>query len=146
MNEKSNMHIVARHTKMCMSFFFHSYLNETKKSTVNSYDLIPNHFQAKLKGKQLWNKANFNCSGSARINLPTVKVEWLLIIELRAAISEMSKYRLFKPFSFVFYHCCFYAFVIFDSTLHCLQWRNARFCNMLFDIIHVAENRTSRCL
>ena len=42
---------VALHTKMCMSVF-HSYLKETKKSTVNSYNLILYHFHTKSKGKQ----------------------------------------------------------------------------------------------
>ena len=32
--------------------FFHSYLKEMKKSTVNSYNLISYHFHKKSKGKQ----------------------------------------------------------------------------------------------
>ena len=44
----------------CARRFFHLYLNETKKkSTVNSYNLISNHFHAKLKGKQFRNEAKF---------------------------------------------------------------------------------------
>ena len=44
----------------CARRFFHSYLIETKKkSTVNSYNLISNHFHAKLMGKQLRNEAKF---------------------------------------------------------------------------------------
>ena len=62
-------------------------------------------------------KRNLNWSESARINLPTVMAEWLFNSELPSLEeSEMSKYRLFKLFSFVFYHCRFYAFFIFDSN------------------------------
>ena len=62
-------------------------------------------------------KWNLNSSESARINLPTVMVEWLFNSELHSLKgSEMSKYRFFKLFSFVFHHCRFYAFFIFDSN------------------------------
>ena len=37
----------------CSCQVFYSYLNEMKKSTVSSYNLISNHFNEKLKGKQL---------------------------------------------------------------------------------------------
>ena len=48
------------HTKICTSVFFHSYLNETKKkSTVSPYNLISNHFHAKLNEKQLRNEGKF---------------------------------------------------------------------------------------
>ena len=55
MNEKNDMHIVwlATHAKLkCACRFFHSYLNEMKKSTVSSYNLISYHLHAKFMGKQ----------------------------------------------------------------------------------------------
>ena len=81
-------------------------------------------------------KRNLNWSARSRINLPTVMVEWLFNSELPSLKeSELSKYMLFKLFSFVFYHCRFYAFFIFDSnatdaTMFTMTW----FCNMLFDV------------
>ena len=60
-------------------------------------------------------KRHLNWSESARINLPTVKAEWLFNSELPSLKeSDMSKYRLFKLFSFLFWHRRFYAFVIFE--------------------------------
>ena len=57
-------------------------------------------------------KRNLNWSESV-----IVMVEWLFNSKLPSLKeSEMSKYRHFKLFSFVFYHCCFYAFFIFDSN------------------------------
>ena len=62
-------------------------------------------------------KRNLNLSESARINLPAVMAECLFNSKLQSLKdSEMSKYRFFKPFAFVFYHCRFYAFFIFDSN------------------------------
>ena len=43
--------------------------------------------------------------------------EWLFNSELPSLKEyEMSKYMLFKLFSFFFYQCRFYAFFIFDSN------------------------------
>ena len=62
-------------------------------------------------------KRNLNLSEGARINLPPVMAEWLFSSELPSLKeSEMSKYRLFKLFTFVFYHCRIYAFFIFDPN------------------------------
>ena len=62
-------------------------------------------------------KRNLNLSESARTNLPTVMAEWFFNFELPSLKeSEMSKYRFFKLFSFVFYHYRFYTFFIFDSN------------------------------
>ena len=61
-------------------------------------------------------KPNLNWSESSRINLPMVMVEWLFSFELPSLkASELSKYRLFKLFSFLFYYWHFNAFFIFDS-------------------------------
>ena len=50
-------------------------------------------------------KRILNASENERINLPTVMAEWLFTSELSSLKeSEMSKYMLFKLFSFVFYH------------------------------------------
>ena len=47
-------------------------------------------------------KQNSNWSESARINLPMVMAEWLFNYELPSLKeSQMSKYRLFKLFSFL---------------------------------------------
>ena len=71
--------------------------------------------------------------------------EWLLNSELPSLEeSEMSKYRLFKLFSFVFYHCGFYVFFILDVnalTSHCLQWRNINSVMHLLMLSYVTENR-----
>ena len=70
-----------------------------------------------LRGNIFEMKRNLNSPDSARINLPTVMTERLFNSELPSLKeSEMSKYRIFKLFSFVFYRCPFYAFFIFDSN------------------------------
>ena len=66
--------------------FFHSYLNNTKKSTVNSYNLISNHFHIKLKEKQLRNAAKFKFIRKRKNKL--TNGHGGMIIQLRAAIFE----------------------------------------------------------
>ena len=105
---------------MHVSFFIHTWM-KWKKSTVNSYDLISNHFHAKNKGKQLWNNAKFKLIQNHKNKL--TNGHGGIIIQLADSLfnsdqpslekSKMSKYRLLK---FVFYHCCFNAFFIFDSN------------------------------
>ena len=111
----------AHHSKMCMSVFSFKPQRNEKKSTVGSYNLISNHFHAKLNGKQLRNEAKFKLSESARINLASKLTNGHggMIITPSCHVSKeskMSRYRLFKLFSFVYCHCCFYAFFIFDSN------------------------------
>ena len=104
---------------------FLSYLNDTRnKSTVNSYNLISNHFHAKLEGKQSWNKANLIWSESARINLPTVKVERIRNVQIEALQTVLHLFSFIVVF--------FFSYLIQTLlTSRCLQWRKARFCKVL---------------
>ena len=60
--------------------------NEKKKSTVNSYNLISNHFHAKLKGKRLQNEAKFKFIQKRKNKL--TNGHGGMIIKLRAVIFE----------------------------------------------------------
>ena len=87
MNDKTDVHIVWQPAilKCARRFFFHSYLNEMKKkSTVSSYNLISDHFHAKLKGKQLRNEAKFKLIRKRKNKL--TNGHGGKIIQLRAAI------------------------------------------------------------
>ena len=89
MNEKTDVHIVwrvARHTKMCTSVIFIHTSTKRKKSTVNSYNLISNHFYAKLKGNQLRNEAKFKFIRKRKNKL--TNGHGGMIIQLRATIFE----------------------------------------------------------
>ena len=70
--------------RKCARRFFPSYLKETKKSTVNSYNLISYHLRTKSKEKKNSHKIkqNSNWTESARINLSTAMAEWLFSFEL----------------------------------------------------------------
>ena len=81
----------ARHTKMCTLFLFcfcfaHTSMKR-RKSTINSYNLISNHFHAKRNGKQLCNKAKFKLIQMRKNKLTNGQGE--MIIKLRAAIFEI---------------------------------------------------------
>ena len=67
-------------------FFIHT-STKRKKSTVNSYNLISNHFHAKLKGKQLRNEAKFKFIRKRKNKL--TNGHGGMIIQLRAAICEI---------------------------------------------------------
>ena len=88
--------------------------------------------------EKLMNEAKFKLIRKRKNKLTNVMAEWLFNSELPALKeSEISKYRLFKMFSFVFYHCLFMRFSSLIQTLptsRCLQLRNARFSNLLFDV------------
>ena len=92
-------------------------------------------------------KQNLSLPENARINLPTVMAEWLFNSELPSfKESEMSKYRLFKLFSFVFYHCRFYALLIFYSNAIYITndvARDSVICSLT--LRHVTENRYIKC-
>ena len=143
MNEKTDvlkcMAGIARYTKMCTSFF-HLYFNETKQINCQFLKFNFKLFSCMqiLRENSSEIKQNLNWSESARKNLPTCMREWLFNYELPALKkSEISKYSLFKLFWFVFYRCRFVCFSSLIQTLptsHCLQWRNTRFCNVLFDV------------
>ena len=91
MSEKTDVHIVWRAPAMlkCARRFYHSYLNETKKSSVSSYNLISNHFHAKLQGKQLRNEAKFKFIRKLKNKL--TNGHGGMIIQLRAAIFERTR-------------------------------------------------------
>ena len=77
----------SRNTKMFTSVFsFIPQRNEKKKSTVNSNNLISNHFHAKLKGKQLRNEAKFKFIRKRKNKL--TNGHGGMIIQLRVAIFE----------------------------------------------------------
>ena len=105
-------------TKMCTSMFFIHTSMKRNKSFVSSYNLISNHFQAKLKGKQLWNKAKFKLARKRKNKLTNGQGGMIILKFELPSLKEthMSKYRLLKLFSFVFYCCLFYSFFIFDSN------------------------------
>ena len=117
MNEKTDVHIVWRAYETITSLKWNDYLNETNKSTVNYYNLILNHFHAKRKGKQLWNKTKFKLIQKRKNEL--TNAHGGMIIQFWAALkeSEMSKYRLFKLFSFVYIIAIF---MHFSSLIHML--------------------------
>ena len=85
-------------------------------------------------------KQNPDCSKSARINLPTVKAEWW-IIQLRAVIFERIRNVQIQALQTVFISLLLlstvfmhFSYLIQTLPTSRLQWRNARFSNMLFDI------------
>ena len=65
------------------------------KSTVNSYNLISNHFYAKLKGMQNVRENSFEMMQNLNWSKST-RIQGEMIIQLQAAIfeSEMSEYTL----------------------------------------------------
>ena len=69
----------------CARRFLHSYLNETKK--ISSYNLISNHFHAKLKRKQCRNVAKFKFTWKRKNKL--TNGHGGMIIQLRVAICEI---------------------------------------------------------
>ena len=91
-------------------------------------------------------KQNLNWSENARINLPTVMAEWLFNSELPSLKeSEMSKYRFFKLFPFLFYHCRFYWWfkrylrhVVYNYIKH-----DSVTCSLT--LRHVTENCYEKC-
>ena len=148
MNEKTDVHIVwrvARHTKMCTSVIFIHTSTKRKKSTVNSYNLISNHFYAKLKGNQLRNEAKFKFIRK-RKNKPTNgHGGWLFSSELPSLKeSEMSKYRHFKLLSWPFlcvFHIWFKRYrrrVVYNDVT-----RDSVTCSLTLH--HVTENRYEKC-
>ena len=76
----------ARHTKMCTSVFFIHTSAKQKISTVNSNNVISNHFHAKPKGKQLRNEAKFKFTRKRKNKL--TNGHGGMIIQLRATIVE----------------------------------------------------------
>ena len=82
--------------------FFYSYLNETKKSTANSYNLISCYFLAKSKGKQLWNKTKFKLIPKLKNKL--TNGHGGMIIQLRAVIFEKIRNELLLPLKIISLH------------------------------------------
>ena len=131
---------IARQTKMCMSVF--SFIPQWNKKNQLSILIISNHFDAKLKDKQLRNEVKFKLIRK-RKNKLTNSQGWM-IIQLRAAIFERIQnvqIQALQPVSIRLLSLSFYKCMHFSSLIQtlpmscCLQWRNARFCNMLFDVM-----------
>ena len=101
----------------------------------------------------LWeNSFKLNWCKSTKINKQTVKAEGLFNFELPSLKeSEISKYRLFDLFSFLFYQWCFQVTFIFDSNVigywcHFVYndvTHNSVTCSLM--LFHVTENRYVKC-
>ena len=114
--KKNDVHITCMCILKCARLFFIHTSVKRKKSTVNSYNLISNHFHAKLKGKQLWNKAKFKLIRKRKNKLTNGQVR--RIIQLRAAIFKRIRNVQMQALQTVFICLLslpFYAFFIFDS-------------------------------
>ena len=114
------------------------------KSTVNSYSLISYHFHAKSKGKQLWNKTKFKLIWKHKNKLNNSHGR--MIIQLGAAIFERIRNVQIQDLQTVLislkpvaFSCVLHLQTLLTSC--CLQGRNVRFCNTLFDVCHGTENR-----
>ena len=136
--KRNEVHIVWR--AVHVGFFIHTSIKRKKINCqffyIIEFQII---FMQTLREKQLWNKAKFKLIRKRKNKLTNGQGgTWLFNSELPSLKeSEMSKYRLFKLFSFAFFHCRFHAFFIFDSNatdVTLFTRRNARFCKVLFDI------------
>ena len=123
---------------MHVGFFIHT-STKWKKSTVNSYNIISNHFHAKLKRKQLRNEVKFKFIRKRKNKL--TNGHGGVIIQLRAAIFERIGNVQIQALETVFicllsvpFLCVFPSLIQLLPTSRCLQWHNARFCNVLFDV------------
>ena len=120
------------------------------KSTVSSYNLISNHFHAKLKGKQLWNKVKFklirkrknkytNGQGGMIIQFWAAIFERIWNVQIQA-LQTVFICLLSLPFLCVF-HLWFKRYrrhVVYNDVT-----RGSGTCSLT--LRHVTENRYVRC-
>ena len=115
---------------MCTSDF--SFIPQwKKKSTVNPYDLISNH--AKLKGKQLWNKAKFKLIQKCRRNDYSTRN---CHIWKNPKCPNAGTSNCFHLYSIIAAFMHFLSLIQMLLTSHCLQRHNAGFCNVLSHYTH----------
>ena len=142
---------IACHTKICMSFFFIHTSMKWKKSTVNSSNLISNHFHAKFQGKQLWNKVKFKLNRK-RKNKLTNNGQGGMIIKFQAAIFERIRNVQIQALQTVFICLLSLPFLcLFHLWFKCYQHHivhNDLTCDSAtcsLTLCHFTENRWVKC-
>ena len=152
----------SRNTKTCMSDFSFIHTStkrkktkqnqKKKKTSVNSYNLISNHFHANLKGKQLWNEAKFKFLRKRKNKL--TNGHGGMIIQLQDAIFENIRNVQIQALQAVFI-CLLHVSLPFLCVFH-LWFKRYRRLVVYNDVTrysvtccltlrHVTENRYVKC-